>query len=155
MFDPYQQWLGIPKEQQPPTYYQILDIDPTEEDRKIIEEASLNRTATVRANQNGPHSKECTRLLNEIALARAILLNPEKRRIYDAALRDVHEQSTQTPAGFEWSSLDCADTDDPSSSTTHRRSVFMPSQIDPLGWLYMGLVLISGLLSFLVTRLNQ
>jgi len=89
MFDPYHKWLGIPKEQRPPTYYQLLGIGSSETDHDVIEEAAIRQTTHVRAYQIGPHAQECTRLLNEIAKARATLLNPGLRREYDASLAPV------------------------------------------------------------------
>ncbi len=32
MFDAYHRWLGIPKDQRPPTHYQLLAIPPDEKD---------------------------------------------------------------------------------------------------------------------------
>src|SRR5262249_776735 len=87
MFDPYHKWLGIPKKHRPPTHYQLLGISPEETDAEVIEEATVRQTSHVRAYQIGPQAKECTRILNEIALARTTLLNPAKRKEYDAQLR--------------------------------------------------------------------
>jgi len=84
MFDPYHKWLGIPPGQRPPTHYQLLGITPGERDPEVIEEAAIRQTAHVRTYQIGPHAAECTRLLNEIALARTTLLTPAKRQRYDA-----------------------------------------------------------------------
>jgi hypothetical protein len=86
MFDPYHKWLGIAKEEQPPTYYRLLGISVHEQDAEVIEEAAIRQTTHVRTNQLGPHAEECTRLLNEIAKARSTLLDPVKRRQYDATL---------------------------------------------------------------------
>jgi hypothetical protein len=86
MFDPYHKWLGIPKAFRPPTHYQLLGIAADEEDREVIEEAAIRQTTHVRAYQIGPHADDCTRLLNEIAQARATLLHPSKRKEYDDAL---------------------------------------------------------------------
>lgn len=86
MFDPYHKWLGIPKDQRPPTYYQLLGITQGEEDVEVIEEAAIRQTTHVRAYQIGPHAKECTQLLNEISQARSTLTNPAKRKQYDATL---------------------------------------------------------------------
>ncbi len=96
-FDPYRKWLGIPADQRPPTYYQILGIDPDEQDPEIIEEAALRQTAHVRTYQVGPHAEECKKLLGEIALARVTLLKPEKRRDYDASLRKDRKNGTTPP----------------------------------------------------------
>jgi len=86
MFDPYHKWLGIAKEEQPPTYYRLLGINANEQDRDVIEEAAIRQTTHVRTNQIGPHAAACQRLLNEIAHARATLLDPVKRREYDLTL---------------------------------------------------------------------
>src|SRR5262245_23076345 len=86
MFDPYHKWLAIPAGERPPTHYQLLGVAPTETDAEVIEEAVLQRTAHLRAYQLGPHAQECTRLLNEIAHAKVVLLNPEKRKEYDAQI---------------------------------------------------------------------
>ena len=85
-FDPYHKWLGIPKDQRPPTYYQLLGITPDEQDAEVIEEAAVRQTTHVRAYQMGPHAAECTRILNELAQARQTLLNPAKRKAYDERL---------------------------------------------------------------------
>lgn len=86
MFDPYHKWLGIPKDQRPPTLYQLLSISPDERDLEVIEEAAIRQSGHIRAYQVGQHAAECTKLLNELAQAKTILLNPVKRREYDAKL---------------------------------------------------------------------
>jgi hypothetical protein len=86
MFDPYHKWLGIPRDQRPPTYYQLLGVMPEENDREVIEEAALRQTAYLRQYQSGPHARDCARLLTEISQARLTLLNPAKRQAYDARL---------------------------------------------------------------------
>jgi hypothetical protein len=86
MFDPYHKWLGIPEGQRPPTHYQLLGVDPDEDDPEVIEEMAVRQAAHVRTYQTGPHAAECTRLLNEIARARRVLLDPALRREHDAGL---------------------------------------------------------------------
>jgi hypothetical protein len=86
MFDPYHKWLGIPKVQRPPTHYQLLGLAPDESDLEVIAEAAIRQTTHVRVYQIGPHATDCTRLLKEIATARLTLLNPAKRKEYDAQL---------------------------------------------------------------------
>lgn len=88
MFDPYHKWLGISKEEQPPTHYRLLGINATEIDPEVIEEAALRQMAHIRGYQIGPHAAQCTRLLNEISQARATLLDAAKRRAYDARLAE-------------------------------------------------------------------
>jgi len=84
MFDPYHKWLGIPREKQPATYYQLLGLQPGERDPEVIEEAAIRQSSHLRAYQLGPHAALCTRLLNEIAEAKAVLLHPAKRSAYEA-----------------------------------------------------------------------
>src|SRR6266516_35989 len=86
MFDPYHKWLGIPKDQRPPTHYQLLGVSPTEQDPEVIEEAAIRQTTHIRAYQIGQHSAECTQLQKEIAKARLTLVNPAKRKAYDEQL---------------------------------------------------------------------
>jgi WD40 repeat protein len=86
MFDPYHKWLGIPRGQRPPTHYQLLGLAAGEDDPEVIEEAAIRQTTHLRTYQIGPHGAECTRLLNEVSEARTTLLNPAKRRAYDARL---------------------------------------------------------------------
>jgi hypothetical protein len=85
-FDPYHKWLGIAPEQRPVTHYRLLSISPNEKDPEVIEDAAIRQTTHVRSYQLGPHADACQRVLNEIAAARLTLLNPEKRREYDARL---------------------------------------------------------------------
>src|SRR6266513_2126593 len=104
MFDPYHKWLGIPLDQRPPTYYQLLGIAPEEQDLEVIEEAAIRQTTHVRTYQIGPHGEHCTRLLNEIAQAKTTLLNSAKRKAYDAQLAKKHAakhdlKDKLTPAG--------------------------------------------------------
>src|SRR3954463_4026214 len=86
MFDPYHKWLGIPKKHRPPTLYQLLGISAEETDPEVIDEAAIRQTTHVRAYQLGEYATECVQLLNEIAQARSVLLNPAKRRKYDALI---------------------------------------------------------------------
>jgi hypothetical protein len=90
MFDPYHKWLGIPPEKQPATYYQLLGIQPEETDREVIEEAAIRQSTHLRSYQLGPHGALCTRVLNEIAAAKTVLLNPTKRSAYDEQLAKKH-----------------------------------------------------------------
>ncbi|MCI0381043.1 MAG: WD40 repeat domain-containing protein, partial [Gemmataceae bacterium] len=100
MFDPYHRWLGIPKDHRPPTLYQLLGIAANESDKEVIEEAAIRQTTHLRAYQIGPHAQDCTRILNEVALARTTLLNPAKRKEYDALLAQRAAQGAhQVAAG--------------------------------------------------------
>ncbi|HVW36611.1 MAG TPA: prenyltransferase/squalene oxidase repeat-containing protein, partial [Pirellulales bacterium] len=86
-FDPYYRWLGIPQAEQPPTLYRLLGLSPLEPDLDVIEEAADRQMAHVRVHQNGAHSAESQRLLNELAAAKRTLLHVGKKLAYDRTLR--------------------------------------------------------------------
>ena len=71
MFDPYHKWLGIPKEQRPPTLFISTSRHLPRRNRRleVIDEAAIRQTAHIRTYQIGPQAKECTKVLNEIAQA--------------------------------------------------------------------------------------
>lgn len=94
VFDPYHKWLGIRPEEQPPNHYRLLGIALFEEDPDVITNAADQRMAHVRTFQLGHHQEASQRLLNEIAAAKTCLLQPDKKREYDAHLR----QPLTTPA---------------------------------------------------------
>jgi hypothetical protein len=87
MFDPYLEWLGIPKECRPVDYYRLLDLPRDVRDAEAIEEAAEIQMALVGNHREGPHAQHSTRILKEIKLAEATLLDPAKRQAYDQALR--------------------------------------------------------------------
>jgi hypothetical protein len=86
MFDGYHLWLSIPKDQRPPTHYQLLGIAPDEQDSEVIRNAAARAYGHVRNYQAGPHAEEASRILEELADARRTLLDPAKRAQYDAKL---------------------------------------------------------------------
>jgi sulfatase modifying factor 1 len=86
-FDPYHKWLGIPEGSRPPTHYQLLAVQVGEKDVDVINAAVVQRSAYVRNFQTGKFADDATRLLNEIAAAKACLLDSAKRAVYDAELK--------------------------------------------------------------------
>jgi formylglycine-generating enzyme required for sulfatase activity len=86
-FDPYHAWLGIAPKDQPPHHYRLLGIDPFEASAEVIEHAADQRMAHLRTFQTGKHGPLSQRLLNEVAAAKVVLLNPAKKLAYDAELR--------------------------------------------------------------------
>ncbi|MGQ9505988.1 MAG: hypothetical protein ACUVQG_14130 [Thermogutta sp.] len=85
-FDPYRKWLGIPREEQPPNYYQLLGIAPFEWDPDVIVNAADRQMGHVRRFQAGRYAEMCQRILNELAAARVCLLDPVRKRAYDQKL---------------------------------------------------------------------
>jgi len=88
VFDPYHQWLGIPPKDQPPNHYRLLRIDLLEDNAKVIESAADRQMAHVRTFQTGKHSAESQKLLNQIAAAKIVLLQAQKKADYDEKLKD-------------------------------------------------------------------
>jgi hypothetical protein len=86
-FDPYHKWLGIPPAEQPAHDYRLLGLALFEDGPTVIDSAADQRMAHLRTFQQGKHSAECQKLLNEVSSARVRLLDPKKKAAYDAVLR--------------------------------------------------------------------
>src|SRR5947209_17279976 len=86
MFDPYEKWLGISPDQRPINYYHLLGVSPKEKDPDVIEKAAVKRAAKVKGQDQEKHAQTCARLLKQIDQARATLLDPARRKEYDARL---------------------------------------------------------------------
>ena len=91
MFDPYEKWLGIPKDQRPVTYYRLLGISPEETDAAIIAKAAQRRAAQLKAHQEGAQAQIHSRVSKEIAQAKATLLDSARRQRYDSVLQKLDE----------------------------------------------------------------
>jgi hypothetical protein len=87
-FDPYRKWLGIPPEEQPPHHYRLLGIGLYEGDPDVIEAAADRQMSHVQTYKTGKHSSLSQKLLNELAAAKLCLLNRERKKAYDAALKE-------------------------------------------------------------------
>ncbi|WP_298867439.1 WD40 repeat domain-containing protein [uncultured Gimesia sp.] len=86
-FDPYQRWLGIPLEDQPPHLYQLLGIELFEDDPEIINAAAENSIAFIQQNAFGVELQQSQRVLKELAAASKYLLAPENKANYDRKLK--------------------------------------------------------------------
>ncbi len=86
-FDPYHEWLGIPKWDQPANAYRLLGIEIFEENRTAIEAAANRQMAYLQELSSGDeHIEEAQKLLGQVSRARVVLLNPEKKAAYDKKL---------------------------------------------------------------------
>ncbi len=85
-FDPYQNWLGIPPQEQPPNYYRLLTLKPLETDLDLITRTVDKLTAYLQARSKGKNAAHALRLLDEVSVARACLLDPASKAVYDSAL---------------------------------------------------------------------
>jgi hypothetical protein len=86
-FDPYHRWLGIRPKDQPPNHYRLLGVDLFEDDPEAIIDAAQRQMAHVRTYQLGPTSAISQKILNELAAAKACLLDPQGKAEYDTTLR--------------------------------------------------------------------
>jgi hypothetical protein len=90
-FDPYYDWLGIPKADRAdgaPHHYRLLGLALYESNPRVIENAADRLMTQLRGFANGPHSKDSQKLLNEVAAAQACLLNEKRKSLYDKGLRE-------------------------------------------------------------------
>ncbi len=94
-FDPYWEWLRIPRSRRPPTYYDLLGVGIDETDEDEIRQAADARYTRVRVNALGPHSQIASRVLEELAHALHCLTDPRRREDYRRQL----QQEGRWPGG--------------------------------------------------------
>lgn len=88
-FDPYQQWLQIPHDRRPPTYYDLLGLPAGENDPDCIRRAASERYDLVRRYVLSPQGADAQRILAELSQAVSCLTHPEQKRQYDAGQASV------------------------------------------------------------------
>ncbi|MBN2578151.1 MAG: hypothetical protein JXB10_04095 [Pirellulales bacterium] len=81
--DAYQQWLKIPPERQPPTYYDLLGLPVDESDLERIDQTAKDRYSHVLKYAGGTDGKIANDILDEISQALRCLTNPLQRKEYD------------------------------------------------------------------------
>ena len=96
MFDPYWEWLEIPPEDQPPTFYRLLGLDDFEDDLATIDAAAKQTTAYLHPMAAGPNRESVQKLLSEVAKARRTLLGSEAKEAYDESLQ-VEDSNPEPP----------------------------------------------------------
>src|SRR5687768_2787103 len=89
-FDPYAEWLDIPVDHRPPTYYDLFGLSLLEEDQARIQQAVLDRLAHVRKYQLSPHGEQAIRLLDEMSKGYVCLTDPALKAQYDQQLLASH-----------------------------------------------------------------
>lgn len=93
-FNPYHEWLGLDQSLTAPNYFQLLGVDPDEEDAERLAAAASEALARVRRHRPGSHAKQWADLLDEITAAKVCLIDPRARRVY---LRQL-QSATAAPA---------------------------------------------------------
>lgn len=85
--DPYHRWLGIRDPERPPNHYRLLGLELLEEDADVIRDAADRQLSFVRKQRFGQHADLAKKLMSEIDVAKAVLLDPRHKAIYDSLLR--------------------------------------------------------------------
>lgn len=97
-FNPYHQWLGIPKKNCPPTYYELLRISVDEQDRKVICMAVERQKEHMEQFHVGKQAKLAAKIVYELEEAELTLLNPDLRREYDKRMGLTKKQRSRRQA---------------------------------------------------------
>jgi hypothetical protein len=106
-FDPYRIWLGIPADRRPPTYYDILGIEPGESDEEVIRSAAEQRRTFVQSKRGGDHDEAIAKILHQINEGVATLLVPQIKFEYDRRIgiigkRRQGKPTHPVPSWFDW-----------------------------------------------------
>ncbi|MBL7219529.1 MAG: SUMF1/EgtB/PvdO family nonheme iron enzyme [Phycisphaerae bacterium] len=87
--DRYSQWLGIEEGARPPDHYALLGIEPFCNDADVIDTAAHQRLDLLdRYSLAGSRESRdtCQEMMNEVARARVVLMNPDRREEYNRQL---------------------------------------------------------------------
>jgi hypothetical protein len=163
MFDPYEKWLGISKKQRPVDYFQLLGLDPKENDASVIRAAAKQRINVLSRHKEGTHAQTCQRLLKEIQKAQITLLTPDKRKVYESELRRQSKAKTSPESDVEEvepveEEMNETERRSSNKGSMQKKSKFAkksaPSYATPWIWIGLGvgglaiLFLVSGALAF-------
>ncbi len=85
--DAYQQWLGIPPEEQPPDHYRLLGLARLESDAQLVTAAAQRQIARIKRQATRDQLAVAQKLVKQIARARSLLLDPQLRAQYNARLQ--------------------------------------------------------------------
>ena len=87
--DPYTQFLGLPPGPRPPSFYELLGLEMFCSHHERINQAVRKQFRIIKPFQDHPErrSREAIQdIMNEIATARVVLVDPERKEDYDLAL---------------------------------------------------------------------
>ena len=98
-FDPYEKWLGIPKNKRPLTSYSLLGVDVFEADTEHIERGAERRIELVSKQSQGKHAAIAKKVMQQLVEARDCLLDPARKDKYDRMLRQkLGDEAPPPPA---------------------------------------------------------
>lgn len=84
-FEPYHEWLGLPRSVEEPNYYELLGLGPDAK-TEDIQAAFRGHYARIRKYQVGERGADAVRLLQELSRAHQVLVQWEKRCQYHLEL---------------------------------------------------------------------
>ena len=129
-FDPYWEWLEIPPEDQPPTYYRLLGLEDFEDDLATIESAAKQTTAYLHPMAAGPNRESVQKLLSQVAKARRTLLGSEAKAAYDESLQVV-DSSPEPPPLVQQNIASQNNAATPDSDSQYQQAAQQPDQPQP------------------------
>ncbi|MCL2622168.1 MAG: general secretion pathway protein GspE [Planctomycetaceae bacterium] len=91
--DVYKDWLGIEEVKRPLNHYQLLKLNPFEDNTLLIRKQYRQFNAHVKKYATGEFIDQSQALLNELAQAMLCLTDIERKADYDASLGRVGESS--------------------------------------------------------------
>jgi hypothetical protein len=95
--DPYFELLGIPQSEQPANCYRLLGIPEFTANKDVIGNAAARQMQFLRRVGGDRYLDEVQNILNEVAAARILLLNDNKRTEYDQKLRVDSSHAIKKP----------------------------------------------------------
>lgn len=102
VFDPYEAWLGITVSERPLNPYQLLKLAPLDGDPGRIRLAIERARLLLSKHSGGVDARLWRSVHDELELAAAALLDPEKKAVVDAAIkRKGAAMARERPAGAE------------------------------------------------------
>ncbi len=113
--DPYEEWLGIPRAEQPVDYYRLLGVERFETNRTTIREAADARLAVLKSHKVGPQARLAQKVASQVSKACSCLLNPTRKALYDNHLRSVGADGVG--GGALWPPVDIAPADAPAKQS--------------------------------------
>jgi hypothetical protein len=113
--DPYEEWLGIPRAEQPVDYYRLLGVERFETNRTAIREAADARLAFLKNHKVGPQARLAQKVASQVSKACSCLLNPTRKALYDNHLRSGGADGAG--GGALWPPVDAAPADSHAKQT--------------------------------------
>ncbi|QDU25914.1 hypothetical protein ETAA8_09860 [Anatilimnocola aggregata] len=88
-FNPYAEWLELPRDLAEPNHYQLLGLEAFESDPARIAKAAETAMNKVRSFRPGANARAWSKLLDELLLAKGKLLDGDRKREYDEELKEL------------------------------------------------------------------